>query len=88
MSLAEKARTLVGQLPESKLEAVVQLLGVMVNDPEGDEPAELTEGDIAAVREGDRRLANGEATVSFDDVVADLGFTMDQILRAGEDALA
>jgi len=87
MSLEEKARTLVGQLPANKLAAVVQLLEVMVNDDE-DESDELTPGDIQAIQEGERRVANGEPRVSFEELVADLGLTMERIRSAGEDASA
>jgi hypothetical protein len=64
------------QLSADQIDAVLQRLEVMV-EPD-DEP--LTEQDrrpIAASREYFRQ--NPEGGVSFEQVVADLGFTMDQI---------
>jgi len=72
----QHAHELLEQLSPDQIAAVVQLLEVMV-EPD-DEP--LTEEDRRAVadsREYFRR--NPEGGVSFEQVVADLGFTMDQI---------
>jgi len=72
----QHAHELLEQLSPDQIAAVVQLLEVMV-EPD-DEP--LTEEDrraVAASREYFRQ--NPEGGVSFEQVVADLGFTMDQI---------
>jgi hypothetical protein len=70
------AHELLEQLSADQIAAVLQLLEVMV-EPD-DEP--LTEEDrrvVAASREYFRR--NPDGGVSFEEVAADLGFTMDQI---------
>lgn len=67
---------LIEQLGPDQIAAVLQLLEVMV-EPE-DEP--LTEEDrraVAASREYFRQ--NPEGGIPFEQVVADCGFTMDQI---------
>jgi len=72
----QHAHELLEQLSADQIAAVLQLLEVMV-EPD-DEP--LTEEDrraVTASREYFRR--NPEGGVSFEQVVADLGFTMDQI---------
>ncbi len=72
----QHAHELLEQLNPGQIAAVVQLLEVMVEP--SDEP--LTEEDrraVAASREYFRQ--NPEGGVSFEEVVADLGFTMDQI---------
>jgi hypothetical protein len=78
MDVAAKqhAHELLEQLSADQIAAVLQLLEVMV-EPD-DEP--LTDEDrraVAASREYFRQ--NPEGGVSFEQVVADLGFTMDQI---------
>jgi len=70
------AHELLEQLSADQIAAVLQLLEVMV-EPD-DEP--LTEEDrraVAASREYFRR--NPEGGVPFEQVVADVGLTMDQI---------
>jgi hypothetical protein len=70
------AHELLEQLSADQIAAVLQLLEVMVEP--NDEP--LTEEDrraVAASREYFRR--NPEGGVPFEQVVADLGLTMDQI---------
>jgi hypothetical protein len=72
----QHAHELLDQLSADQVAAVLQLLEVMV-EPD-DEP--LTENDrraVAASREYFQR--NPDGGVSFEQVVADLGFTMDQI---------
>jgi hypothetical protein len=72
----QHAHELIEQLSANQIAAVLQLLEVMV-EPD-DEP--LTEEDrrvVAASREYFRR--NPEAGVPFEQVVTDLGLTMDQI---------
>lgn len=80
-SLEEKAHALVGQLPANQLAAVVRLMETMVDAPED----ELTDADIQAIQDADRRIANGEPMVSLEELVADLGFSMEQIRAAGKD---
>jgi len=72
----QHAHELLEQLSADQIAAVLQLLEVMV-EPD-DEP--LTEEDrrvVATSREYFRR--NPDGGVSFEEVAADLGFTMDQI---------
>lgn len=79
----QHAHQLLDQLGPDQLAAVLQLLEVMV-EPDDDEP--LSEKDrqaVAASREYFRQ--NPEGGVPFEQVVAELGFTMDQIRdRKGE----
>ena len=70
------AYELLDQLGPGQLAAVVQLLEAMVHD----EDDTLTGADrkaVTASREYFRK--NPEGGVPFDQVVADLGFTMDQV---------
>ena len=83
--LEAKAHDLIGQLNPSKLAAVVQLLEVMVHDEE-DEDEELTEEDRRALRASDEYFRNGGQGVPFEQVLADCGFTMDQIRGAKRDS--
>jgi hypothetical protein len=76
-TLEAKAHELLGQLNPGKLAAVVRLLEVMVHDEDDEE--EVAEEDrraIAAAREYFRKGGQG---LSFEQVAADCGFTMDQI---------
>lgn len=73
----EHAHHLLDQLGPGQLEAVVKLLEVMIRP---DEDEALTEEDgrsVAASREYFRR--NPQDGVPFEQVVADCGFTMDEI---------
>lgn len=83
--LEAKAHDLIGQLNPSKLAAVVQLLEVMVHDEE-DEDEELTEEDRRALRASDEYFRNGGQGVPFEQVLAECGFTMDQIRGAKRDS--
>ena len=72
----QHAHELLDQLSADQVAAVLQLLEVMVesdDDPLSDEDRRA----ISASREYFRQ--NPEGGVSFEQVVADLGFTMDQI---------
>jgi hypothetical protein len=77
----QHAHELIEQLGPDQIEAVLQLLEVMVEprlDRDDDEP--LTEEDrraVAASREYFRQ--NSEGGVTLEQVVADCGLTMDQI---------
>jgi len=75
-TLEAKAHELLGQLQPGQLAAVVQLLEVIVRDDED----ELTDEDrraIAASREYFRKNLDGG--ISFEQIVNDLGFTLEQV---------
>ena len=73
---------LIEQLGPDQIAAVLQLLEVMI-EPE-DEP--LTEEDRRAVAESREYFRkNPEGGIPFEQVVADLGFTMDQIRNPRDD---
>lgn len=74
----EQAHALLDLLPPVKLGVVRSLLEVMID--EDDE--ELTEEDIRALRASDERLRNGGQTIPFEQLVEELGFTMEQV-RSG-----
>ena len=73
--LEAKAHQLLGQLGPSQLAVVVQLLEVMVHEDE-----ELTEEDSRAVAASREYFRQGGEGLSFEQVVAECGFRMDQIL--------
>lgn len=77
-TLEAKAHELIGQLNSSpgKLAAVVRLLEVMVHDDEEDE--QTSAGKESAVARSKEWFLHNEG-IPFEQVVADLGFTMDQI---------
>ena len=74
----KRAHALLDQLPPAKLGAVRSLLEVMLDDDE----EELTGEDRRALRASDEYIRNGGQGIPFEQVVADRGFTMEQI-RAG-----
>ena len=79
----QHAQELLDRLGPVQLEAVVKLLEVMVHS-DGDDA--LTEEDrqaVAASREYFRR--NPDGGISFEQVVADCGFTMDQVRNPNDD---
>ena len=77
----EHAHELVDRLGPAQIDAVVQLLEVMV-EPE-EEP--LSEEEVQAVTASREHFRHhSEAGVSFDQFAAECGFTMDQI-RGRED---
>jgi hypothetical protein len=76
----KQAHALLDLLPPAKLGAVRSLLAVMVDDDEDDE--ELTEEDRRALRASDEYFRNGGQGIPFEQVVAELGFTMEQIRGA------
>jgi hypothetical protein len=80
MSHKQQAYALIDQLGAGQLAAVVQLLETMVYD-EDEAPTEEDRRAVAASREYFRQ--NPQGGVPFEQVVADLGFTMDQI-RSGK----
>lgn len=77
-ALEAKAHELLGQLGPGKLSAVVHLLEVMIDDDE----EELTEEDRRALHASEKYFRNGGQGIPFEEVVADLGFTMEQIRGA------
>lgn len=79
----QQAHAWLDRLPPAKLGAVHSLLEVMVDDD--DEEDELTEEDRRALRASQEYSQNGGQGIPFEQVVADLGFTMDQIRGAKSD---
>jgi len=77
-TLEAKAHELLSHLGPGKLAAVVHLLEVMVDE----EDEELTEEDRRALHASDDYFRNGGQGVPFEQVVAGLGFTMEQIRGA------
>ena len=75
----QQAHALLDLLPLAKLGVVRSLLAVMVDD---DDEEELTEEDRRALRSSDEYFRNGGQGIPFEQVVADLGFTMEQIRGA------
>lgn len=74
-TLEAKAHELIGQLDPGKLAAIVHLLEVMV-DEEEDEA--ISPDEEAAVARSKEWFRHNEG-IPFEQVVSDLGFTMDQI---------
>jgi hypothetical protein len=79
-TLEAKAHELLGQLNPGKLAAVVHLLEVMVHDEDDEE--ELSEEDRRAIAASCEYFRQGGQGISFEQVVADCGFTMEQIRGA------
>ena len=77
-----QVHSLVDQLTPAKLEAVRNLLAVMI-DNEDDE--ELTDEDRRALRASREYFRNGGKGIPFEQVVAECGFTMDQIRGSKKD---
>ena len=74
-TLEAKAHELLGQLGPSQLAAVVQLLQVMIHEDE----EELTEEDSRTIAASREYFRNGGEGLTFEQVVAECGFTMDEI---------
>lgn len=72
-----QVHSLVDLLPPTKLEAAHKLLETLVRGEDDEE--ELTEEDRRALRASDGYFRNGGEGVPFEQVVADLGMTMQQI---------
>jgi hypothetical protein len=66
---------LIDQLPPTQLSAVAGLLEAMIHDVDD----ELTEEDRRAVAASREYFQKGGEGIPFEQVVADLGFTMDQV---------
>ena len=73
----QEAHALLDQLPEAQLKAVRTLLGVMV-----DEDEEISEEEIRAVKASEEYFRNGGQGIPFEQIVEELGFTMEQV-RSG-----
>ena len=74
----QHAHALLDQLGPGKLAAVVHLLEVMIDDEED----ELTEEDRQAIRSSREYFReNPDGGLSFEDMVAGCGFTMDQVRK-------
>jgi hypothetical protein len=80
MADKQHAHQLLDQLAPSQFDAVVRLIEVMVHDDE-----ELTAEDRRALRASDEYFRDGGQGIPFEQVVADLGFTMDQIRGASRE---
>ena len=65
---------LIDQLPPTQLTAVEGLLEAMIHDDD-----ELTEEDRRAVAASREFFQKGGTGIPFEQVVVDLGFTMDQV---------
>jgi hypothetical protein len=78
----QQAHQLLDQLGPAQLDAVGKLLEVMIAEEDGEELTEEDRRAVAASREYFRQ--NPEGGISFEQVVADCGFTMDQIRRQGK----
>lgn len=76
----KQVHALLDQLPPAKLGTVRSLLEVMLDDCEVDEG--LTEADRRALHASDEYFRQRGQGIPFDEVVADLGFSMEQI-RSG-----
>lgn len=75
MSDKQHAHELIDRLRPGQIAAVVHLLEVMIHDDDD----ELTEEDRRAVAASREHFRQGGEGVSFEEVVAECGFTMDQI---------
>jgi len=73
----QHARELIDQLGPSQIAAVVRLLEVMTADNDD----ELTEEDRRAVTASRQYFERGGEGIPFEQVLAECGFTMDQIRK-------
>jgi hypothetical protein len=71
----QQAHALIDLLSAEKLNAVRNLLEVMVDDGE----EELTAEDVAAIQASQEYFRQGGQGLSLEQVAAECGFTMDQI---------
>lgn len=71
---------LIDHLPPAQLAAVETLLkAFFAGNSLDDASEELSEADRQALRASDEYFRNGGEGIPFEQVVSDLGFTMDQI---------
>jgi hypothetical protein len=91
MSEREHAHQLIDRLPETQLSALVGLLetivdpvaAALINTPEEDE--EISAEEEAAVARSKEWFKHHEG-IPFEKVVAELGFTMDQVRNSKDPA--
>ena len=76
------AHQLLDQLGPGQFAAVAKLLEVMTLDEDGEELTEADRRAVAASRDYFRQ--NPEGGIPFEQMVAECGFTMDQIRQQGE----
>lgn len=81
----QHAHELIDRMPETQLSALVGLLETIVDPRFEDE--EISEEEEAAVARSKEWFQHNEG-IPFEQVVADLGFTMDQVRNAGKDPAA
>ena len=74
----QRAHQLIDQLGAAQFDAVVRLLEVILSDDD-EEPTAEDRRALAASREYFRQ--NPEGGIPFEQVVAECGFTMDQVRR-------
>jgi hypothetical protein len=77
LEIKEHAHKLIDRLEPKQIDAVVRLLEVMVQDDDD----ELTEEDRRAVAASREHFERGGEGISFEQVVADCGLSMDQIRK-------
>jgi hypothetical protein len=78
----QQAHQLLDQLGPAQFDAIVKLLEVMIAEEEDEEVTEEDRRAVAASRDYFRQ--NPEGGIPFEQVVAECGFTMDQVRRQGE----
>jgi hypothetical protein len=78
----QHAHQLLDQLGPGQFDAVAKLLEVMTLDEDGEELTEADRRAVAASRDYFRQ--NPEGGIPFEQMVAECGFTMDQIRQQGE----
>jgi hypothetical protein len=76
----QQAHRLLDLLPPAKLGVVRSLLEVMIDDDD-----ELTDEDRRAVAASREYFHQGGEGLSFEQVVAEYGFTMDQVRGSSKD---
>ena len=75
----QQAHQLLDQLNTAQLDAIAKLLQVMIRDDAAEELTAADRSAVAASRDYFRQ--NPDGGVSFEQVVADCGFTLDQVRR-------
>jgi hypothetical protein len=75
----QQAHQLLDQLGPDQFDAIVKLLEVIVRDEDDEELTAEDRRAIAASRDYFRQ--NPEGGIAFEQVVAECGFTMDQVRR-------
>ncbi len=73
----QQAHQLLDQLGPAQLDAIVKLLEVMIRDEDGEELNAEDRAAVAGSREYFRQ--NPEGGIYFEQVVAECGFTMEQV---------